>query len=145
MVQTVFTIVCCFRRLKQVVPGLIIISKSPIAIDGYFYSVLLAGKALRKQQNAAETTINVFIMHVFSEVFCLPLSKSGTCMLHCRRRDGRVDYCGCLENSWVNRPGGSNPSPSVKAMTPETNKACSSIVIRIAVFVVDSCIGICSR
>ncbi len=22
--------------------------------------------------------------------------------------------CGCLENSWVNSPGGSNPSPSVK-------------------------------
>jgi hypothetical protein len=56
-----------------------------------------------------------------------------------------VDYCGCLENSWVNRPGGSNPSPSVEAMTPETNKACSRIVIRIAVFVVDSCTGMCSR
>ena len=48
-------------------------------------------------------------------------------------------YGGCLENSWVNRPGGSNPSPSVRAMTPETNKACSSIAFRIAVFVVDSC------
>src|SRR5437016_14609288 len=30
------------------------------------------------------------------------------------RKDGRVDYCGCLENSWVNSPGGSNPSPSVR-------------------------------
>ncbi|SRR6266705_2764027 len=28
-------------------------------------------------------------------------------------KDGRVVYCGCLENSWVNCPGGSNPSPSV--------------------------------
>ena len=35
------------------------------------------------------------------------------------RRDGRVDYCGCLENSWVNRPGGSNPSLSAsKALKP---------------------------
>ena len=25
-----------------------------------------------------------------------------------------MDYCGCLENSWVNSPGGSNPSPSAK-------------------------------
>ncbi len=30
------------------------------------------------------------------------------------RRDGRVVYCGCLENSWVNSPGGSNPSPSAQ-------------------------------
>ncbi len=28
------------------------------------------------------------------------------------RRDGRVVYCDCLENSWVHSPGGSNPSPS---------------------------------
>ena len=30
-------------------------------------------------------------------------------------------------------------------MTPETNKACSNIVICIAVFVVDSCTGTCNR
>lgn len=29
------------------------------------------------------------------------------------RKDGGVVYRGCLENSWVNSPGGSNPSPSV--------------------------------
>jgi hypothetical protein len=33
---------------------------------------------------------------------------------HISRRDGRVVYCGCLENSWVNSPGGSNPSPSAR-------------------------------
>jgi hypothetical protein len=82
---------------------------------------------------------------VVINIFSYPLSKSGAYVLHFCRRDGRVDYCGCLENSWVNRPGGSNPSPSVEAMTPETNKACSSIVIRIAVFVVDSYTGMCSR
>ena len=54
-------------------------------------------------------------------------------------------YCGCLENSWVNRPGGSNPSPSVMAMMPKRSNACGIVVISIAVFVVDSCAGICSR
>lgn len=33
-------------------------------------------------------------------------------MVHYDWKDGRVVYCGCLENSWVNSPGGSNPSPS---------------------------------
>jgi hypothetical protein len=63
--------------------------------------------------------MDVFIIYVVSDVFCISLSKKGECMLNCRRRDGRVDYCGCLENSWVNSPGGSNPSPSVKAMASE--------------------------
>ena len=57
-------------------------------------------------------------------------------------RDGRVDYCGCLENSWVNRPGGSNPSPSARAMAPRT---CTIIVNCIALFVVVSCAAICHR
>ena len=26
-------------------------------------------------------------------------------------------YCDCLENSWVNSPGGSNPSPSAEGAT----------------------------
>jgi hypothetical protein len=30
-----------------------------------------------------------------------------------------VDDCGCLENSWVNSPGGSNPSPSVPVLDEE--------------------------
>jgi hypothetical protein len=34
-------------------------------------------------------------------------------MVYYLRRDGRVVYCGCLENSWVNSPRGSNPFPSV--------------------------------
>ena len=38
-------------------------------------------------------------------------------MVHYARRDGRVVYCDCLENSWVNSPGGSNPSPSVEGVT----------------------------
>ena len=29
-------------------------------------------------------------------------------------RDGRAVYGDCLENNWVNSPGGSNPSPSAK-------------------------------
>jgi hypothetical protein len=45
---------------------------------------------------------------------CIPLPNVVAYVLHCERRDGRVVDCGCLENSWVNSPGGSNPSPSVK-------------------------------
>src|SRR5215468_2043150 len=45
---------------------------------------------------------------------CAPLPNVVAYVVHCERRDGRVDDCGCLENSWVNSPGGSNPSPSVK-------------------------------
>ncbi len=86
------------------------------------FSILIAiEKALCKQQNVAETTIDVFILHIFGNLFFFSLSKLVPVCYTVFRRDGRVDYCGCLENSWVNRPGGSNPSPSVKAMAPETN------------------------
>jgi hypothetical protein len=69
---------------------------------------------LKKQQFGLRLLMDVFIVNIISDFFDIPLSKLDYYMLHCRRRDGRVDYCGCLENSWVNSPGGSNPSPSVK-------------------------------
>ena len=69
-------------------------------------------------------------MNSVSKVFARSPFQRGAGMLHSCRRDGRVDYCGCLENSWVNSPGGSNPSPSVEAMTPrgKSNLAVSSFL-----------------
>jgi hypothetical protein len=53
-----------------------------MALSGYFNPISRALKSAEQQQNLAETTNDVFKLHVFSGFICFPLSKSDTDMLH---------------------------------------------------------------